>query len=799
MADSPSRPSGTPETPPEAAPPANASGAAPAGPATGGERYLVTARKYRPQTFGDLVAQEHVAETLRNAILSGRLAHAYLFSGPRGVGKTTAARLVAKAVNCQTPLAQRPDAEPCRTCEACRTFEEGRALNVIEMDAASNNGVDDVRELRETVRIPPQGADKKVYILDEVHMFSAAAFNALLKTLEEPPPYALFVFATTEPHKVLPTILSRTQRFDFRRIQVPEIVSRLREVCQAEGITADEDSLVLLARKGDGALRDALSLFDQAVSLVGTDLQIGPLREALGVVEEDVFFAVTDRAAQGDRAGLILLVDGLVRRGYDLAEFVDGLGEHLRDLMVTRSTGRADLVEGTDATRERYANAAADWAEADLLHLLMLTEACASDLRATRQPRLVVELALVKMATLESAADLRVLIDRLGRIEAALQGGARLDTGAAPPEASGAPATRAPASGAGGGAQNPSPRGGARDAGGGSPAAPSRSATPEAQASTPGPPAPPPGLPAANAPRATAEAPAGYAAPPLASAPALTPPPAPHAASGAPTAAPTATAPAAAPGASGATPSAHPPTRSPLPLGEGQGEGRSEQNAATDRDTTFEPDAAPEQNTATDPVISAPHPAPTAPEADTRAQPHDPSPSRQASGGGLFGAPALSLRGGTSGDGATAALAAPPADASEAAPAPEADPHFGVSIPRVAEVWPDLVRRVRAERGPRLFAMVASAKPERLHRGALEIAVPTPLAQGQLDAEAEYLADALGALAGQDLTLRFVVQQREAGETAAPDDPFETLKQLRQTDPVVRALFEKLGAEIVWN
>ncbi|MEM6327294.1 MAG: DNA polymerase III subunit gamma/tau, partial [Bacteroidota bacterium] len=184
-------------------------------------RYLVTARKYRPQTFGDLVAQEHVAETLRNAILGDRLAHAYLFSGPRGVGKTTAARLVAKAVNCQTPLSQRPNAEPCRTCEACRSFEAGRALNVIEMDAASHNGVDDVRELRETVRVPPQGAAKKVYILDEVHMFSAAAFNALLKTLEEPPPYALFVFATTEPHKVLPTILSRTQRFDFRRIQVP--------------------------------------------------------------------------------------------------------------------------------------------------------------------------------------------------------------------------------------------------------------------------------------------------------------------------------------------------------------------------------------------------------------------------------------------------------------------------------------------------------------------------------------------------------------------------------------------------
>ncbi|MEL6616677.1 MAG: DNA polymerase III subunit gamma/tau, partial [Bacteroidota bacterium] len=408
-------------------------------------RYLVTARKYRPQTFGDLVAQEHVAETLRNAILNDRLAHAYLFSGPRGVGKTTAARLVAKAVNCATPLAERPDAEPCRTCEACRSFEEGRALNVIEMDAASHNGVDDVRELRETVRIPPQGAPKKVYILDEVHMFSAAAFNALLKTLEEPPPYALFVFATTEPHKVLPTILSRTQRFDFRRIQVPEIVDRLRTVCEAEGITADDDSLVLIARKGDGALRDALSLFDQAISLCGTDLQIGPLREALGVVDEDVFFAVTDRAAQGDRAGLITLIDGLVRRGYDLAEFVDGLGEHLRDLMVARTTGTADLVEGTDATRARYLQASGAWEEADLLHLLMLVEQCASDLRDSRQPRLIVELAMVKMASLERSAKLEVLLDRLARIEAALAGGATLPASGASAPAAPAPAAPAPA------------------------------------------------------------------------------------------------------------------------------------------------------------------------------------------------------------------------------------------------------------------------------------------------------------------------------------------------------------------
>ena len=395
-------------------------------------RYLVTARKYRPQTFGDLVAQEHVAQTLRNAITSGRLAHAYLFSGPRGVGKTTAARILAKAVNCQTALGERPDAEPCRTCDSCLAFEAGRSLNVIEIDAASNNRVEDIRELRDTVRVPPQGADKKVYILDEVHMLSASAFNALLKTLEEPPPYALFIFATTEPHKVLPTILSRTQRFDFRRIAVPEIVGRLRAICAAEGVEADDESLVLLARKGDGALRDALSLFDQALSLCGDSVQIGPLREALGVVDADLYFAATDRARAGDRAGLLDLVEHVVQSGHDLNEFVLGLADHVRNLLVARATGSGALIEGTEATRDRYLRAAGPYAEADLLHLLLLADEAAADLRESRQPRLTLELALLKMASLESALDLGRLIDRIDGLEAAARDGA-LSAPAAPP------------------------------------------------------------------------------------------------------------------------------------------------------------------------------------------------------------------------------------------------------------------------------------------------------------------------------------------------------------------------------
>ena len=421
------------------------------GPASEGARsegatpYLVTARKYRPQTFGDMVGQEHVAQTLQNAIRLGRLAHAYLFSGPRGVGKTTAARNLAKAVNCQTPLKDREGAEPCRHCDSCRSFEEGRSLNVIEVDAASNNRVEDVRELRETVRIPPQGARKKVYILDEVHMMSAAAFNALLKTLEEPPPHVLFVFATTEPHKVLPTILSRTQRFDFRRITVPEIVGRLRMICAEEGIEADDEALLLLARKGDGALRDALSLFDQAVALCGTPLEGAALREALGVVETDLFFEATDRMAAHDRAGLLDLVDRLVRRGYDLAEFLGGLAEHVRALLVAASTGRADLIEATDATRARYLDAARGWAEADLLHLLMIVDEAERHLKASRQPRLTTELALLKMASLEPAADLQRLLAHLEQLggQGTTDHGPRT-TAATEPSAAYAPAPAAP-------------------------------------------------------------------------------------------------------------------------------------------------------------------------------------------------------------------------------------------------------------------------------------------------------------------------------------------------------------------
>lgn len=402
-----------------------------------GQRYLVTARKYRPQTFDDLVAQEHVAETLKNALRLDRLAHAYLFSGPRGVGKTTAARILAKAINCTTPASDRPEGvEPCRTCDSCRAFEEGRSLSIFEIDAASNNKVEDIRELRETVRIPPQGSRKKVYIIDEVHMLSNAAFNALLKTLEEPPPHVLFIFATTEPHKVLPTILSRCQRFDFRRIPVPDIVQRLQSICASEDITADEASLMLIARKGDGALRDSLSVFDQSISLCGSDLHYAELAQALGVVDVDLFFEVTSNILGNDSAGMLRLVDRIVRAGHDLQEFLGGLAEHIRNLLVGSTTGEAALIEATDTLRHRYLEESARFPEADLLRLLSITSDTEGAIRSSSQPRLKVELALLKMASLTRTTDLRAVLDQLKSMPA----GALAES--APPASSAAQAPR---------------------------------------------------------------------------------------------------------------------------------------------------------------------------------------------------------------------------------------------------------------------------------------------------------------------------------------------------------------------
>ncbi len=383
------------------------------------QAYLVTARKYRPQLFGEIVSQEHVSETLKNAIRLDRLAHAYMFTGPRGVGKTTAARILAKAINCTTPLDEREDnAEPCRTCESCKSFEEGRNLNIIEIDAASYNKVDDARDLRDSVRIPPQGAKMKVYIIDEVHMLTTSAFNALLKTLEEPPPYVSFIFATTEPHKVLPTIQSRCQRFDFRRIAIPEIIARLKQICEEEKISSDEASLMLIARRGDGALRDAMSVFDQAVSLCGTELVYDELIKALGVVDADLYFDVSDAAEKNDVGRMIRIVEQIVQSGYDLQEFLDGLAEHFRNLLVIKTVGDRTLLEATAQIQDRYETESKRFTESVLLRYVHIVGETADLLKNTRQPRLRLEMALLKMASLPSAVDIKTALEKIEKLEA---------------------------------------------------------------------------------------------------------------------------------------------------------------------------------------------------------------------------------------------------------------------------------------------------------------------------------------------------------------------------------------------
>jgi len=304
------------------------------------KNYKALTRTYRPHTFDDIVSQEHVSSTLKNAIKQNRLSHAYMFCGPRGVGKTTMARVLARTIN---DIGEQVDGESL-----------SQTLNIVEIDAASNNKVDDIHNLRETVRVPPQSGNYKIFIIDEVHMLSKAAFNALLKTLEEPPEHAIFIFATTEPHKVLPTILSRVQRFDFKRITVDEIVSRLKAICEKEDITIDEESLHVIAKKADGALRDALGLMDQAIAFCGTDIHYNQLIEALNVVGLGQLFEFTKAVADKNSDTGLLLIDSLMKNGVDIQEFLVSLTEHIRNLYVAKQGERMHLVEATEDTKNQY-------------------------------------------------------------------------------------------------------------------------------------------------------------------------------------------------------------------------------------------------------------------------------------------------------------------------------------------------------------------------------------------------------------------------------------------------------------
>ncbi|MEX0602050.1 MAG: DNA polymerase III subunit gamma/tau, partial [Bacteroidota bacterium] len=364
--------------------------------------YQVTARKWRPLVFEYVVGQSHVTNTLRNAIASNRVAHAYVFSGARGCGKTTTARILAKSLNCLSPANQNPDNE----CAVCREITDGRSLDVIEIDGASNRGIEEIRNLRDSVRYAPTRGKYKIYIIDEVHMLTKEAFNALLKTLEEPPEHVVFIFATTEVHKVPATILSRCQRFDFRRISVEEIISRLRHIAGAEEITVDDEALLIIAKKGDGSLRDAQSIFDQVHAFCGAAITREDVLVTLNIVDQEMFFRVTDLIRENNQRGGIELVDAIMRTGYDLREFVIGLAEHLRNLLIVRTTGSTALVENSDAYRQKYETAAQQFSEADILRFIRMTNDLDQALRFSPQPRFRLEAALLQMIAMERSVRL---------------------------------------------------------------------------------------------------------------------------------------------------------------------------------------------------------------------------------------------------------------------------------------------------------------------------------------------------------------------------------------------------------
>ena len=372
--------------------------------------YQVTARKWRPRRFEEVVGQEHITTTLSNAVSTGRIAHCYLFCGPRGTGKTTTARILAKMLNCS----QRSGADPCDTCASCTSIAEGTSMDVLEIDGASNNSVDDVRELREVVRYVPTGGAHKIYIIDEVHMFSTAAFNALLKTLEEPPERVVFVFATTEVQEVPQTILSRCQRFNFRRIPTSSIAGHLATIAQAEGIQADEEALYLLAQRADGALRDAESLMDQVVSFEQDRISEPGVRQVLGLVDGRTFFELSQAIADGESAQVLEVVSRVVEGGGDIEEFVRGFTEHCRHLLSVKvqEDGGAQL-EVADAERERLVQAAEVFAEEDLLRILQMLLDLEADLRRSAQPRFRVEIALVRAARMGRAIDVATLLRKL--------------------------------------------------------------------------------------------------------------------------------------------------------------------------------------------------------------------------------------------------------------------------------------------------------------------------------------------------------------------------------------------------
>ena len=362
------------------------------------ENYIVSARKYRPDAFNSVVGQPSITSTLKNAIRSSHLAHAYLFCGPRGVGKTTSARIFAKTINC---LNLGADTEPCNQCESCLSFGENRSYNIHELDAASNNSVDDIRSLVDKVRIPPQIGKYSVYIIDEVHMLSQSAFNAFLKTLEEPPAHAIFILATTEKHKILPTILSRCQIYDFNRISIPDIEKYLLEVANKENITAEAEALNVIAQKADGAMRDALSIFDQVVSFCGTNITYKDTIANLNVLDYDYYFKLTDCFQKGDIPGTLMIFSEILDKGFNAHHFIMGLGQHFRDLLICKDAVTVQLLEVGGEIREKYKKQAATCSLNFLIGALQLSSECDIQYKSSSNQRFLVELTLVRIDQLE--------------------------------------------------------------------------------------------------------------------------------------------------------------------------------------------------------------------------------------------------------------------------------------------------------------------------------------------------------------------------------------------------------------
>jgi DNA polymerase-3 subunit gamma/tau len=367
------------------------------------DKFIVSARKYRPQTFNTVVGQSHITTTLKNAIKNNQLAHAFLFCGPRGVGKTTCARILAKTINCEN---QTKDGEACNECNSCKAFNEGTSLNYFELDAASNNSVDDIRELVNQVRFVPQSGHYKVYVIDEVHMLSSSAFNAFLKTLEEPPPYAIFILATTEKHKILPTILSRCQIFDFKRISINDTVKHLQEICDKEDIEADKASLQVIAQKSEGCMRDALSIMDKIASFSNGKLTYNNTLEHLNILDDDYYFKLMDCMLQQDLSGALLLYDEINRKGFDGDLVLNGFSEFIRNLLVSKDEKVASLLEVVESFKEKYIDTAKKVSPVVLISALNILNEAEINYKTARNKRLHTELALIKLCYLQQAIEL---------------------------------------------------------------------------------------------------------------------------------------------------------------------------------------------------------------------------------------------------------------------------------------------------------------------------------------------------------------------------------------------------------